>query len=193
MIKKSAIALASLLLINCASSGKISPLELVKTYGGASAVKLDEYSLKDEIIHLLNIFNNPIKIDEVNQLWTYLQFKSSHKNYSSAVPNKDNLITFKRLLNEKNLNVAKVSKATFESLFALSRLPVAIYIVSLDFNKEIASGIKITNLNNVPAELGSKLSLSLIKSAGRIESGISFNTTSHFNFSGISKDFLMVQ
>lgn len=190
MIKRFIVFIISLSIFNCTSSTKMVPLELVKEYGGASAVRLDEYSLKNEIIHLLNIFNEPIKIDDVNQLWTYFKFKNASKIYSSSTPNKDNLITFKRILNEKNLNTAKLSSATFESLFALSRLPVAIYIISIDFNKNIASNENINHLTDVPVELEEKLSLSIVNKAGRTESGITFSTSGDLKVSGSGKELL---
>lgn len=178
------------MIFGCVGNQKASFLELPKTYGGASAVRLDEYSVKEEVIQLLRLFNDTVDINEINQLWSYLSYKSSVKPYSSTVANKDNLITFRRILNDKNLNVSKITSVTFETLFALSRLPIAIYLVTAHLDKDITIGSKINSLDNLPIELENKLDLSLVKSIARTETGITFSTTGHFVISGKSKDII---
>lgn len=177
-------------LLGCNAKGVASLLNLPSRYEGASSVRLDEYSIKDEIIKVTNIFNDSLKIEEVNQLWTYFRYQSIIEGYSSTAPNRDNLETFRRILNDRTLNVLQLSPTSFETIFALTRLPAVVYILSENIDGDFSANSKIEGLKALPREKDNKLALSMIKSISRINNGIKFNTSGSNSISGQAKDIL---
>lgn len=183
-------ALIIILFLGCKTGNQTSLLKLSQKYGGASSTRLDEYSLKEEVKHIFTIFNDSISTIDINGLWNYLQYKSDYETYSSSVPNIDNLVTFQRILNDKDINIAQVNDITFETLFALTRLPAIIYILSAHVDKHTYLNNKETSIKDLPQTIIQNLNLSIIKSIARENSDISYTTTGHMKIMGSPKDLL---
>lgn len=184
------ISITFVLFSGCGSSGTKGLLNIPGKYPGASATRLDEYSLKDEIKYIHEIFGETITTEEINQSWSYLKPNSKNLLYSSSVPDKRNISTFIKILKDRDFNTLKSENTTFETLFSLTRLPHVVYLVSGHYNNDEKPPVNINSLSLLPTDQNRHLHINMIKSIIRTESGISFSTTGNFNISADSKEII---
>jgi hypothetical protein len=110
---------------SCSNSPKTSLLELPSKYEGAGAVRTDSFSLKKELLYISNIFTDTNLSNDLAELWKYSN-KSNSKN--------DDLSIFKEVLTKQGYTFFEVNPITSESIYAISKLPTLMYLLSSDYS-----------------------------------------------------------
>ena len=170
--------LTSSLFINCGKP-QASLLSLPQKYAGAGTVRLDSYSMIDELGYILKIFNDSVDQDELNSLWKYSTPKIDSSNYSSSMPNRKNILKLFSALSQKGYTIFSTEPQNMETLFALSRKPIFVEFLSIEYNskEDIAKNIEIKTAYDIPNTLSKELKLQYLKAIDKIDKIIRIKTS----------------
>lgn len=114
--------------LHCASSGKYNRIGLVPRYKGAGIVNLADSSLISDLEYQFRTFNDTISSDTISYLWnTYHKQLSESSSPESNEKRIHNLQATIAILKTREYTVATIRPCTYESLYALSKLPLLIW------------------------------------------------------------------
>ena len=116
------------LLLHCASGNRHTKIGLVPRYNGAGTLSLADSTLISGLQYQLRTFNDTISKDTITYLWkTYRKQLSESSSTDSTETQFLNLQAMTAVLKTRGYNVARISPCTYESLYALSKLPLLIW------------------------------------------------------------------
>lgn len=114
--------------LNCASVKKYNKIGLVSRYPGAGTLCLIENPLLDGLEYQFRAFEDTISKDTISYLWnTYRKQLSELSLPDSSVAHMVNFQAMIATLKTRGYNVATIKPCTYESIFALSKLPLLIW------------------------------------------------------------------
>lgn len=121
--------LLTILSFHCASGNKYNGIGLVPRYKGDETLSLTDSSLIKGLEYQFRAFNDTISKDTITYLWNaYRKQLSDHSLSRSNETSINTLRIMIAVLKTKGYNLAAIRPCTYESLYALSKLPLLIWI-----------------------------------------------------------------
>ena len=116
------------LLLNCASGNRHNKIGLVPRYHGPGILSLTESALINGLEYQFRTFNDTISKDTISYLWNMYRKQLSKSFISDSTKAQiRNLHAMCAILKTRGYNVATIRPCTYESLYALSKLPLLIW------------------------------------------------------------------
>ena len=114
--------------LNCASVKKYNKIGLVSRYPGAGTLCLIEGSLVDGLEYQFRTFSDSVSKDTISYIWNMCRKQLSEPSFhASTEPLIQNLPVMTAVLKIREYNVTTIQPCTYESIYALSKLPVLIW------------------------------------------------------------------
>ncbi len=134
------------LILMCASARKEQNCGLASKYHGTIALNTNKDTLTEGLKHLLNTFNDSIGTDKISYLWH--TFNNSQPDSAQQITSSDikNISVITSILKSRGYCVAMLEPATYESVDALSKLPVLILTAIIHHPDNKNALINDTNL-----------------------------------------------
>ena len=116
------------LLLNCASVKHNNKIALVSRYPGAGTLSLFEGSLQDGLEYQFRVFEDTTSKDTITYLWNLCRKQLSESSFhAGSEPLIQNLTVYTGVLKFRGYNSATIQPCTYESIYALSKLPLLIW------------------------------------------------------------------
>lgn len=176
---------------NCASSRIMPDCGIVSRYSGKNTLSLSGKSLKQGLQSQFEAFNDSINLDSIYYIWDmYYRHSEADKN-NFPIADIENIIPFARVLNNQGYTTVISKPATYESIYALSKLPVLIWIalVKHSDNKYLITDKNISLAKRSPFLKDSiPIQLHIIKSIQKTENNFHIVTNDGIILKGLATD-----
>lgn len=111
--------------LNCASGNKYNKIGLVPRYNGAGTLSLTDSTLINSLEYQFRTFNDTISKDTISYLWNTYRKQLSESSFPDSTEAQIlNLQVMIAILKTGGYNVATIRPCTYESIYALSKLPL---------------------------------------------------------------------
>jgi hypothetical protein len=180
----------------CTATRKNLNCGLASRYTGTITLTTHKNTLTEGLRLLLNSFNDSIGTDTINYLWNIYSTSQSDSMQEKSASDVNNISVITDILKNRGYCVAVLEPATYESIDALSKLPVLIWAVIIHYPGNNTSLISDTNLtihSNTLKQYSENIQIHLIDNITKINNTYNITTRNRLSIQGLETDKLTSQ
>ncbi len=188
----SVVFLIATFFIQCASVHKSYYSELIPRYPGTASLSLSDSSCIEGLKSMLVTFGDTLNVDTLTSLWHEIKNQTSTTVSKSPKPSIEAITVMTSFLRNQGYTIATINPDSYESLFALSKLPLLMWTLIIHHQDSKPAFItkKDVALFN-PSVLSDKapdLQLHLTKNIIKSDDTYTITTLDGFTLSGLATD-----
>jgi len=193
----SVLSLLAVLYVQCASVSNRYCNQVTARYPGVGSYTLVEDALIDALHFQFLTFNDSVDRDTIAYLWNAYRKQSPESFIANTEPLVQNIPVMAAVLKNKGYTVATEHPDTYESIYALSKLPLLIWTLIIHHQDKKSTFISEKDITLYKTSLlspyAADLQLHLIINVEK--SGETYKITTHdgLTFSGLANDYLNAQ
>lgn len=194
MMKGISLFLLPCLFMGCSNVYTNVKCGLSAQYPGAGSVELDANAVREGLVHIFRAFEDSIPADTLEDLW-----RASLKNHtmpvnSSAEPLIANLSVALSILRHRGVLAYFMSPETYESVYAVSSLPVLVCVLMIHYKERKIDPIDIheleSNSMNLLGRYSGEIELHILGSIQKSEKAYTITTHDGIVWHGLPTDRL---
>lgn len=184
------------LVLLCGPTKNLMNCGLASKYDGMPSLNTKKNTLTIGLKDLLNSFNDSVGLDTIHFLWQSFHSGTTDSMEKKSISDIHNILAMTDILKNKGYCVAMLEPATYESIDALSKLPVLIWAIIIHHPDNKSSLISDTNLtlqSGVLEHYEDNIQIHLIDNITKENNTYSVVTRNKLTLQGLETDKLTSQ
>jgi len=184
-----------LLFLHCAAGNRNRANTLISRYPGAGTISLVEEALVEGLVHQFRCFGDTTGKESAAYLWNMCRHTSVQSSFNANTePLMVNIKVMACVLKNRGYTVGTIAPCTYEAIYALSKLPVLIWVLIIHHDNSPKTLLTDKNISIFDTTLLSRyadhMQLHLISSIDKSVDGYQATTHDGTTLQGLVNDKL---